>query len=168
LQPIISWRDNPVYVETVAQLKKAGRLPEGFSAVGIILQEGWSPESLVWDLNSLFGGTFADEPFRVNSGARAFSFRGERAGKAHELCDVLRDGWFHRGDTDENIVLTMGDDADSIEDLIESVMLILLAPGYLDNWKYCLFLAPDDDSLREVRAQIAQFVADMEEGRRGH
>ncbi len=103
----------------------------------------------------------------MNSGARAFTFAGDRAGKAHELCDVLRDGWFRRGDTDENIVLTMGGDADSIEDLIESVMLILLAPGYLDDWKYCLFVAPDDNSLREVRAQIALFAAEVEEGKRG-
>jgi hypothetical protein len=128
------------------------------------LPEQWNARDLIWDLNSLYGGTFADEPFRGESGARTFAFWGERATEAHALCDGARDGWFRRSDTDETVILTMGEDNDSMRDFVESVLLIIPAAGYLE-WTYSLFVVPDDKMFL-MKTALRDFKKSMEQGRK--
>lgn len=158
-----------MYAEDWTVLQKARRrLPDGYFSAGVVLAKSWKATSLLWTLNSLYGGSFGDEPFRYDTGARTFTFFGERADEAHDLCDALRDSWLHRSEGDHNVTPTMGSDGDTLKEFVETVLLIGRAgsEAYYRNWKYYLFVAPDEDSLRETRAEIALFAAEMEEGKR--
>lgn len=152
----MAFAGRPVYVEFADGLKRSGRMPEGYFSAGIVLPNNWDPNNLLRDLNALYGGTFADEPFCLNAGARTFTFFGEGADRAHDLCDSLRDGWSHQSALDGKIVLTMGASNDSVGDFIDSVLLILPAADYLDNWKYSLFVVPDSDSFAAIQAAVRE------------
>ena len=170
MKPLYLLGDTPVYAENAPLLLRSRRrLPDGYFSAGIVLGKSWKAEDLVWILNSLYGGTFEEIPFRYDTGARTFTFFGERADQAHSLCDALRDSWLHRSENDHNLIPTMGSDTDTLKEFIETVLLIGRAgsEAYYRNWKYYLIVTPDEDSLREARAEIALFAAEMEEGKRG-
>jgi len=169
LKPLCLFGDEPIYAENSALLQRArSRLPEGFFSAGVVLHKAWKAEELAWTLNSLYGGSFSEEPFRHGSGARTFTFFGERSDQAHDLCDALRDSWTHRSEAEHNLMPTMGSDGDTLKQFVETVLLIGRAgsEAYYRNWKYYLFVASDDDALRETRAEIALLTAELEEGKR--
>jgi hypothetical protein len=169
LKPVVVLGDEtPVYAENLILLKKSReQLPQGYFSVGLVLPSSWKPDVLAHELNSLYGGTFREEPFRYDTGARTFTFFGERASEAEALCDALRDSWLHRAEDDHNVIITMV--AGTLKEFIETALLIgrAGAEAYYRNWKYHLIAGPDEEALREIRAQIALFAGEMEHGRRG-
>ena len=168
MQPIgFARSDVAVYAETSATLRKIGDLPDGYCTAGIVLPPLWEGPDLVHELNSLFGGTFEDKPFRPETGARSFYFCGDRASEAHALCDALRDGWFHRNETVDDVVLTVGETGDSLTEFVDD--LLLIGPGtaakYMDNLKYIVVIVPEDQTLASVRKEVARSQKSMREGR---
>lgn len=132
--------------------------PAGYSAAAVLLSPQWKPEDLLWMLNALYGGLSDWTEFAASRGSRSFSFFGERAEDASNLCDALAYAWAQGLDAEYESVLASSHDEDTLQAFVENLFSgeILAGERYADNLE-SIILAVDAP---EQAQQISNIVAD--------
>lgn len=136
-------------------------LPPGYSVAAIVLPPQWNSEDLAWMLNALYGALNDWTDFAPASGARSFSFYGERSDDASNLCDALAYAWSQGSDAAYENVMASSHDESSLEAFVENLFSgeILAGEQYADKLQNLIFAASSADDSARIEPVVGDAIA---------
>lgn len=150
-----------VYLFTYDEGAAAAGAPPGYSAAAVFLQPGWQTADLVWLLNALYGGLDDWTEFDPQSGTRSFSFYGERADEASNVCDALAFAWSRGTDADYENVMASSHDERTEGDFVEAMFSgeILSGEAFAGKLENLIFAVKDPEQAHKSAPVINDAIA---------